>query len=470
VPVLASCPAFATPPLIQNAFPNLPAFNWPVDIQAPFDGSDRLFVVEKDGKIWVFDNDPSVSTRTLFLDITAKVKNDGSCGLLAVAFHPDYEDNGTFYVMYNTPTPFLSRWSRFQVSANPNVADLLSEVVLFEIPQTLTCHKGCGLVFGSDGYLYISIGDDCSHWPSQDLTTMMGKLVRIDVDGVSPGLEYAIPPDNPLAGNTQGWREELYAWGFRNPWRFSIDRGETERIFLADVGEALWEEIDIVLKGRNYGWIKMEADDCYPNPAVCDTAGLNAVLPIFQYPHESPIGNAIIGGHVYRGHTVPSLWGKYLYADAGGGVWSLAYNGVEWNDELIHFDDPPRQYSTFGIDEEDELYLVSLYGQIYRFVDTGTDVGDTPTPNVLTIDPNPFQTTTSLRFDSPITGPARIDIFDVRGRRVHTLPTSGRDARAGVATWNGTDDAGRELASGVYFVRLSVDGRMVANRRVVIVR
>ncbi len=467
---VASGSLFGAPPTVQNAFPNLSAFNWPVDLQAPFDGSNRLFVVEKDGRIYVFENTPSVSTRTLFLDISARVKNAGSEGLLALAFHPDYENNGTFFVMYNTIDPYTSRWSRFQVSEDPDVADPSSEVVLFEIPQTNTCHKGCGIVFGSDGYLYTSIGDDCQGWPGQNLSTLMGKLLRIDVDSTSTGLEYAIPPDNPFVGNTQGWREEIYAYGFRNPWRFSIDRGESERIFLGDVGEATWEEVDIITNGGNYGWDIMEADDCYPNPALCDTIGAHCVAPIWQYPHTSEIGNAIVGGYIYRGHTVPSLWGKYVYADAGGEINSLTYDGVAWSNELIEFYEPSRQYSTFGVDENDELYVVSLYGQIYRFVDGAVDVGGRipPSPQ-LRSDPNPFQTATTFRFDVTNGTTARVEVYDVRGRRVRVLASS-TNAGTRTVTWNGTDEGGRDLASGVYFARLMIDGRDVAHQRVVLVR
>jgi glucose/arabinose dehydrogenase len=466
-PALAPTPGFAVPLQIQNAFPNLPAFNWPVDLQAPFDGSDRLFVVEKDGRIWVIDNDPTVSTRTLFLDISTQVRTEGSNGLLALAFHPDYENNGTFFVMYNTITPNTSRWSRFQVSGDPDVADPLSEDPFIEIPQTNTCHKGCGLVFGVDGYLYISIGDDCLGWPGQDLTTLMGKLLRIDVDGTSPGLEYAIPPDNPFVGNQQGWREEIFAYGFRNPWRYSIDR-PTNRIFVGDVGEATWEEINIVTKGRNYGWDNMEADVCYPNPALCDTAGMNAVVPIWKYPHVSELGAAVVGGYVYRGSTLPRLWNRYVYADVGEGVFALTQDGSSWTNELIYTIDPSKQFVTFGVDEEDELYVVSLFGQIYRFVDTNSGVGGSaPAAPTLVAEPNPFQTSTTLRVDVASGEAARIEVYDVRGRRVRVFETA---QPAATITWNGTDDAGRELASGVYFARLVVDGRARVGHRIVLVR
>jgi glucose/arabinose dehydrogenase len=458
----------AVPPSLQNAFPNLPAFNWPVVLQAPFDGSDRLFVSEKAGKIYVFDNDPSVSTRTLFLDISGQVNSAGEGGLVGLVFHPDYESNGTFFVMYGTIGERRSRWSRLQVSPDPDVADPASEVTILEIPQTNVCHKGGDMAFGADGYLYLAVGDDCEGFPAQSLASLKGKLLRIDVDNTSPGRQYAIPPDNPFAGNLQGWREEIYAFGFRNPWRFSIDP-ETNRIWLGDVGENTFEEINIVLKGRNYGWIKMEGTNCYPNPLVCDTTGTNNVLPLWQYAHTGEVGEAIIGGYVYRGHTVPSLWGRYLCAENGNGlIFALTYDGVTVTSELIYDVKPSKQFSTFGVDEDDELYVVSLYGQIYRFVDSPSDVGARPpTVAALVAAPNPFQTSTTLRFESIAFGAARIEVYDVRGRRVRAL-RAGPSLR--VITWDGTDHAGRDLESGVYFARLILDGRVAADQRIVLVR
>ncbi len=466
--LLFVCPAAADVDL-QNAFPSLPGFNYPVDLQDPMDGTDRLFIVEHPGKIWVFNHDPAVNTRTLFLDLTGNINNTWDCGLLGLAFDPDYENNGIFYAYYTPGGPLRTRLSRFQVSADPNVADPLSEEPILEIPQTNFCHKAGCLAFGPDGYLYMTIGDDCQGFPAQNPSSLLGKMLRLDVDSTAT---YDIPPDNPFVGNPNGWREEIYAYGFRNPWRFSIDP-ETKRIWLGDVGEATWEEIDIVKKGRNYGWMKMEGLACYPPPSTpCDTTGLNAVLPIYQYPHGGELGESVTGGYVYRGHTLPRLWGKYIYADYPNGVLSaLSYDGVTaTNDEIYNV--PPSKYiSTFGVDKDDELYVVSLWGFIYKMVDpvaTGIE-GDTPQPLDLLAGPNPFQHSTTFQFDVPAQGSARIEVYDVSGHRVRVLASSASN-RARQVTWNGTDDDGRALASGVYFARLFIDGRAAAHQRVVLVR
>ena len=457
---------------LQNAFPNLlPPFNYPTNLQDPRDGTDRLFVLEQEGKVWVFQNDPAVNTRTLFLDLTAKVNNTWECGLVGLAFHPDYENNGEFFVYYMTSGAQLkSRLSRFHVGVDANHADPNSEEILYEIPQTNFCHKSGCLVFGEDGYLYITVGDDCQGWPGQDRTSLMGKLLRIDVDNTSPGLAYAIPPDNPFVGNPFGWRQEIWAYGFRNPWRFSID-SETQRIWLGDVGEATWEEANLIKKGRNYGWMKMEGTNCFPNVSSCDTLGMNAVLPIWQFPHVSEMGESVTGGYVYRGHTCPSLWGKYVYADyVNGVIWALSYNGVSATNDEIYNQPPSKYLSTFGTDKDDEVYVVSLYGYIYRMIDITTDVdGSAPPATSLEAYPNPFQTATHFAFDVPASEDARVEIFDVSGHRVRVLPAQA-SAASRTVTWNGTDDRGHELASGVYFARLLVRGSAAGYRRVILVR
>jgi hypothetical protein len=198
---------------------------------------------------------------------------------------------------------------------------------------------------------------------------------------------------------------------------------------------------------------------------------MNSVMPIWKYPHENELGAAIIGGYVYRGHTVQSLRGKYVFADVGEGIFTLSHDGLNWSSENIYNVEPSRQFSTFGVDENDELYVVSLFGQIYKFVETPTDVGGrAPAPSMLLAEPNPFTTSTILRFETSVAGAAHIEVYDVRGRRVHTLTAGSGNPRSGAVTWNGKDGAGRDLASGVYFVRLVIDGRVAAHQRVALVR
>ncbi len=469
--VLFSSASFAAEVDLQNAFPGLPEFSFPTELRDPMDGTSRLFMCEKAGAIWVFDNDPAVTTKKLFMDLTPYVNSYWECGLLGLEFDPGYDSTGVFYAFYTTSGVLTSRLSRFHVSASdPDAGDLGSEEVLIEIPQTNSCHKSGCLQFGPDNYLYVTIGDDCLGWPAQDRTSLKGKMLRLDVRDQPPGT-YAIPPNNPFVGNPNGWREEIWAYGFRNTWRFSFD-SESERLWAGDVGEATWEEVNLIQRGRNYGWWKMEGAQCYPNPAVCDTAGMNAVLPIAQFQHLSELGESVTGGYVYRGHTCPSLWGKYVYADyVNGTMWALSYDGVSANVEEIQpaSERPYNFLCTFGVDHTGELYVVTLWGDIYRMIDLTTGVDDrTPPATTLRALPNPFQTSTTWEFSVPVAGDARIDVYDVNGRRVRVL-TSRATANTRL-TWNGTDDAGRELASGIYFARLTVDGRTVAHQRVVLVR
>jgi hypothetical protein len=247
-----------------DPFPNL-TFDQPVDLKHAGDGTNRLFVVEQQGFIKVFDNDAAEDTLLTFLDISGPVLCCGERGLLGLAFHPDYESNGYFYVYYTTPGSDVL--SRFQVSADPNAADLASEKIMIEVPDREGNHNGGGLLFGPDGYLYLSTGDEGGSGDpydnAQNRAVVYGKILRIDVDqNVNTEPYYGIPLDNPFVGNTDGFREEIYAWGFRNPWRISYDV-PTGRLWVADVGQDKYEEIDIVEKGKNYGWDCREGKHSY---------------------------------------------------------------------------------------------------------------------------------------------------------------------------------------------------------------
>ena len=260
-----------------DPFPNL-TFDQPVDLRNAGDGSDRLFVVEQNGLIKVFENESTVDTVTTFLDLTSQVACCGELGLLGLVFHPDYESNGYFFVYYSAPggSPYRDILARYQVSADPNVADPSSERIMIELNDREDNHQGGGLFFGEDGFLYVAIGDEGGVGDpfdnAQNLNILFGKVLRLDVDqNVDTEPYYGIPPLNPFASGTSGNRREIYAWGFRNPWRISYD-SQSNRLWVADVGQDLYEEINVVGINSNYGWDCREGAHPYtgdPSPA-CD--------------------------------------------------------------------------------------------------------------------------------------------------------------------------------------------------------
>lgn len=351
---------------LQPAFPGL-SFVRPLDLQAPGDGSNRLFVVEQRGLVWVFENDSTVTQKTEFLDIQDRVTDGGEMGLLGLVFHPAYADSGYFYVNYTASPPTRTVVARYSVSpANPDSAIKESEFVLLEIDQPFANHNGGQLAFGPDGFLYIGMGDGGGAGDSlqngQNLQTLLGALLRIDADTTTATTNYGIPSDNPFVGNDQGYREEIYAYGLRNPWRFSFDRA-TGRLWLADVGQSLYEEVDLIEKGHNYGWNIMEGYHCHIPPTGCDTTGLT--LPVWEYAHSE--GRSVTGGYVYTGSRAPDLAGKYIYGDfVSGKIWSLEYDGVNppINTELL---DAALSVASFGVDEDGELYVCAFDGNVYRF-------------------------------------------------------------------------------------------------------
>ena len=273
---------------VENAFPNI-SFTDPVGIYQTDDGSNRLYVVEQPGKIMVFNNEFSVTETETFLDITSIVDQDGGYteeGLLGLAFHPNFSENGYFYVNYTDYSPKRNVIARYTVSVgNPNQADYSSSLIILEVNQPYTNHNGGQMGFGpDDGYLYISFGDGGSagdpQGNGQNLQTLLGTIVRIDVDNVTNGQNYSIPADNPFLAPLAA-RDEIYAYGLRNMWRFSWD-SVTGLLWGADVGQYNWEEIDIIYPGLNYGWNTMEGNHCYPAGSSCSTDGFE--LPIYEYP------------------------------------------------------------------------------------------------------------------------------------------------------------------------------------------
>ena len=348
---------------IEVAYPNL-SFNQPVGLYSPNDGTDRVFVVEQPGVIRVFNNSVTSVSSSSFLDISTHVVYGGEQGLLGLAFHPNYRSNGYIYVDYVANNPLRTVISRYKVSAvDPNLAQSDSEFVLLEISQPFSNHKGGQLAFGPDGYLYIGMGDGGSEGDplgnGQNLSTLLGKILRIDVNSPSAGRNYSVPLDNPFVGNTFGYKEEIYAYGFRNPWRFSFDP-PTSRLWVGDVGQDEMEEIDLVEKSKNYGWNIMEGTLPY---AGGNQTGLE--LPIWEYSHD--IGNAIIGGYVYRGSATPVLTGVYVYGDYGTGkIWALNFSGTGAPTNTL-LTDSGLVISSFGIDARGEIYVCAFDGKIYKF-------------------------------------------------------------------------------------------------------
>ncbi|MBX2820193.1 MAG: PQQ-dependent sugar dehydrogenase [Rhodothermaceae bacterium] len=368
-------PAFAQVQ-VDEAFPPL-NFSRPIDLQNADDGTDRLFVAEQqEGRIWVFANDPAVQSASVFLDISDRIRTNGNEeGLLGLVFHPDFATNGYFYVYYSASSPRRTIVERFEVSSDdPNVADIESGLVIIEISQPYDNHNGGQLAFGpADGYLYIAVGDGGSggdpQGHGQNRETLLGNILRIDVDGVANGLNYQIPPDNPYVGNGQNFREEIYAYGFRNPWRMSFD-APTGQLWVGDVGQSAREEVGVVDLGENHGWNTMEGFLCFPSSTECDPSGLT--LPVWDYGRS--LGQSVSGGHVYRGSRAPEYDGFYFYADfATGRLWALRY--IE-GQPVTHFElvNLPYNVSSFGVDESGELYLLSFNGNIYNFLSVGLPV------------------------------------------------------------------------------------------------
>jgi len=470
--LLMSCSVKAQIELIA-AFPNL-SFENPVDLQDPRDGTNRLFVLEQPGVIRVFENESSVTTMKTFLDITDRVDYGGEKGLLGLAFHPDFRNNGYFYLDYTAPNPLRTIIARYHVSPQtPDQAEKNSELVLLEISQPYANHNGGQIVFGPDKMLYIAMGDGGSAGDplgnAQNRQNLLGDLLRIDVDHPAAGKNYGIPADNPFVGNTQGFREEIYAYGLRNPWRFSFDL-PTGRLWVADVGQDRIEEIDIVEKGKNYGWDIMEGSSCFEPSSGCDKTGLE--LPIWEYTHS--VGQSITGGFVYRGKSVPELVGAYIYADyVSGRIWALRYDGTDPPTNTLLLD-TNLPITSFGVDKNNELYVCAFDSLIYRFKPTATSIktGESPVRTFFLGQnyPNPFNSST--RIDYWIREPALVAlrIFDLRGRLICTLLSQPLTPGEYGIGWDGKDDAGIGQPSGSYFYQMQMGDDLSIARRMILIR
>ena len=353
---------------------------------------NRLFVLNQKGLIHIIKNGKTLDEP--FLDISDRVHGSltpgSEEGLLGLAFHPEYKENGCFYVNYVDRND-TSVVSRFSVTHHPETADKNSEKILLKLAQPFGNHNGGHLAFGpKDGMLYIGFGDG-GKWGdpydnAQNLNTLLGAILRIDVNSGDP---YSIPVDNPFIGQKDK-RPEIFCYGLRNPWRFSFDR-ETNDLIIGDVGQNLWEEISWttwdVSKGANYGWRTMEANHCYNPEEFCDTTGL--VMPVHEYPNNAAYmkilmgmdnseatGCSVTGGYVYRGADNPHLWGTYIFGDyCTGRIWSFKLKDGKpvgfknLRKELKkHSKDVPLFISSFGEDNLGELYVVDYLGAVYKFV------------------------------------------------------------------------------------------------------
>lgn len=340
----------------------------PIFLTAP-PGDSRLFILERPGRIRVVQDGNLLATP--FLDISALTITSGERGLLSLAFHPQYASNGYFFLYYTNRDGDIAI-ERRQVSAgNANVADPLSALAILTIPHpTFSNHYGGLLSFGPDGYLYAGTGDGGSGGDppgnAQNTNVLLGKLLRLDVNASTVAQPYAIPPGNPFA--TAGGRPEIWAYGLRNPWRYAFDV-PAQLLYIADVGQANWEEVDVRpvgQAGNNYGWNIMEGLHCY-NGASCNQTGL--VLPAIEYGHDTAGGCSITGGYVYRGTALPELAGQYLYSDyCSGWLKSFSYsNGTasavtDWGITNV------GNILSFGQDAQNELYMLSGTGKVYRIV------------------------------------------------------------------------------------------------------
>lgn len=357
IPVPSLVPAAAGVQLV----PVVIGLTNPVYVGNAHDGTNRLFIVELGGVIKVLQ--PGSSTPTVFLDIASKVLSGGEQGLLGLAFHPEFATNGRFFVDYTRKPDGATIVAEYQVSAgNPNVADA-AEIVLITVAQPFTNHNAGMIEFGQDGFLYIALGDGGSgNDPgnrAQNINDLLGKILRIDIDQPNGPAPYSSPSSNPFFGAIPG-RDEIFALGLRNPFRFSFDRG-TGALFAGDVGQGAFEEIDIITNGGNYGWRVFEGFHCTGNdPGLCSAGGFTA--PIAEYGHS--LGRcSITGGYVYRGLLSTLPVGAYVYGDFCTGEIFLLESGVQ---SLLV--DSTLNISSFGEDESGEIYVVNLGGQVYRIV------------------------------------------------------------------------------------------------------
>lgn len=362
-----------TLPTLRILQDHITGLSSPVLLTHAGDGTRRKFLLEQGGTIRVAQ--PGSTTHTQFMNITARVLSGGERGLLGLAFHPQFETNSYFFVNYTRQTDGATVIARFTATNNNTIGDPNSERIVLTIAQPFSNHNGGGIAFGPDGHLYIGMGDGGSgNDPgsrAQNINELLGKFLRItpDVSGVNTNPPYTNPTDNPYVGVAGA--DEVYAIGVRNPWRWSFDRGGTNQLWAADVGQGTWEEVSVITRGGNFGWRAYEGLNCTGlNPEMC-TGGANPIvhiLPVLQYSSASPNPEcSITGGYVYRGVQNARFKGEYLFADyCSGKIWTW------YNSQQILLLDTARNITSFGEDEDGELYVVGQGGTIDKILGNKT--------------------------------------------------------------------------------------------------
>jgi len=428
-------------------------FSQPLNLQNA--GDNRLFIVEKGGKIKVILEDGTLSS-TPFLDISAIISTQGEQGLLGLAFHPDHNNNGCFFVNY-TNTAGNTQISRFKASAgNPNIADPDSETFILQFNQPQSNHNGGDMLFGPDGYLYISSGDGGGSGDpnnlAQNINVLLGKILRIDIDNPSGGNAYGIPPDNPFI-NIQDARPEIWAYGLRNPWRFSIDT-DNNNIWIADVGQGSREEINrqpLDEGGLNYGWrcyegsLPFNTNNCPPQSEL--------VFPIAEYGHDN--GNcSITGGYVYRGSEYTDIAGLYFFADYCSGM----IGSVDLEDNVTIYGNFPGRWVAFGQDVDKELYLIDINeGKIFRLKGSETAGINSDKFFSFKIVPNPATEYVSVILNQGEIH--QITVYDIHGRQIYDeYSTPSKSKKIEVSSWQ----------AGIYFIKTTTTSGFSTIKKLII--
>jgi glucose/arabinose dehydrogenase len=406
---------------------------------------NRIFVVEQTGKIQIVDEQGNINEDP-FLDIEDRISYGGEKGLLGLAFHPDYQNNGLFYVNYSN-LDGDTHVSEFSISeSDPDLANPDSEQILLTIDQPYSNHNGGEIRFGPDGYLYIATGDGGSAGDpenrAQNMTSLLGKMLRIDVDGVP----YQIPPDNPFV-DTPDARDEIWSSGMRNPWRFSFDR-ETGDLWIADVGQNEYEEVNFEPAesngGLNYGWRCYEGNHEYDTDGCQDQEAYT--FPVHEYSHSETGGCSVTGGFVYRGEEYPNMQGHYFFADyCNDKIWTLYDDNGNW-ETTFQGQFSGNNFATFGEDASGELYVAGLStGTIYKIMDTSTTgINSKEKPEIANAYPNPFTDFLKIQLKDK-QSEAGIKLSSLKGKVVYSEKTPLQTARINT----------KNLTPGVYLLKVT---------------